>query len=159
VEKSNMVMLVGLGPRTAAGRKLGGSWEAAVRQLSGSWETAERQLGGSLPYSSNHTRLLRRAPFAKRAPNLPRCGFCHRLFQLACCFARPPLRPQGPTGCGKTLLAKTLARLVNVPFAMADATTLTQVRGGAARPALGRAAAQGRRGFGGASQHLPGPPS
>ncbi len=36
----------------------------------------------------------------------------------------------GPTGSGKTLLAKTLARLVNVPFAMADATTLTQVRGG-----------------------------
>lgn len=33
----------------------------------------------------------------------------------------------GPTGSGKTLLAKTLARLVNVPFAMADATTLTQV--------------------------------
>ncbi len=35
----------------------------------------------------------------------------------------------GPTGSGKTLLAKTLARLVNVPFAMADATTLTQVGG------------------------------
>lgn len=33
---------------------------------------------------------------------------------------------QGPTGSGKTLLAKTLARLVNVPFAMSDATTLTQ---------------------------------
>lgn len=32
----------------------------------------------------------------------------------------------GPTGCGKTLLAKTLARLVNVPFTLADATTLTQ---------------------------------
>jgi len=32
----------------------------------------------------------------------------------------------GPTGSGKTLLAKTLAKLVNVPFAMADATTLTQ---------------------------------
>ena len=32
----------------------------------------------------------------------------------------------GPTGCGKTLLAKTLARLVNVPFTMSDATTLTQ---------------------------------
>lgn len=32
----------------------------------------------------------------------------------------------GPTGSGKTLLAKTLAKLVNVPFALADATTLTQ---------------------------------
>ncbi|KAK9069940.1 hypothetical protein SSX86_010338 [Deinandra increscens subsp. villosa] len=32
----------------------------------------------------------------------------------------------GPTGSGKTLLAKTLARFVNVPFVMADATTLTQ---------------------------------
>ncbi|GAB2265068.1 CLP protease regulatory subunit clpx1, mitochondrial [Dionaea muscipula] len=32
----------------------------------------------------------------------------------------------GPTGSGKTLLAKTLAKLVNVPFVMADATTLTQ---------------------------------
>eukprot|EP00879_Flechtneria_rotunda_P002656 GHRR01002860.1.p1 GENE.GHRR01002860.1~~GHRR01002860.1.p1 ORF type:complete len:520 (+),score=192.55 GHRR01002860.1:591-2150(+) len=32
----------------------------------------------------------------------------------------------GPTGSGKTLMAKTLAKLVNVPFAMADATTLTQ---------------------------------
>ncbi len=40
-----------------------------------------------------------------------------------------PLWQQGPTGCGKTLLAKTLARLVNVPFAMSDATTLTQVGG------------------------------
>lgn len=32
----------------------------------------------------------------------------------------------GPTGCGKTLLAQTLARVLNVPFAMADATTLTE---------------------------------
>jgi ATP-dependent Clp protease ATP-binding subunit ClpX len=32
----------------------------------------------------------------------------------------------GPTGCGKTLLAETLARFLNVPFAMADATTLTE---------------------------------
>lgn len=32
----------------------------------------------------------------------------------------------GPTGCGKTLLAQTLARILNVPFAMADATTLTE---------------------------------
>ncbi|EDN69574.1 ATP-dependent Clp protease ATP-binding subunit clpX [Beggiatoa sp. PS] len=32
----------------------------------------------------------------------------------------------GPTGCGKTLLAETLARFLEVPFAMADATTLTE---------------------------------
>ena len=32
----------------------------------------------------------------------------------------------GPTGCGKTLLAETLAKMLNVPFAMADATTLTE---------------------------------
>ena len=32
----------------------------------------------------------------------------------------------GPTGSGKTLLAQTLARMLNVPFVMADATTLTE---------------------------------
>jgi ATP-dependent Clp protease ATP-binding subunit ClpX len=32
----------------------------------------------------------------------------------------------GPTGCGKTLLAQTLARMLDVPFAIADATTLTE---------------------------------
>ena len=32
----------------------------------------------------------------------------------------------GPTGSGKTLLAQTLARLLNVPFVIADATTLTE---------------------------------
>ncbi|MGH2865321.1 MAG: ATP-dependent Clp protease ATP-binding subunit ClpX, partial [Solirubrobacteraceae bacterium] len=33
---------------------------------------------------------------------------------------------RGPTGCGKTLLAQTLARILNVPFAIADATALTE---------------------------------
>ena len=32
----------------------------------------------------------------------------------------------GPTGCGKTLLAQTLAEMLDVPFAVADATTLTE---------------------------------
>ena len=32
----------------------------------------------------------------------------------------------GPTGCGKTFLAQTLAKILNVPFAIADATTLTE---------------------------------
>ena len=32
----------------------------------------------------------------------------------------------GPTGSGKTLLAQTLAKILNVPFAMADATSLTE---------------------------------
>jgi replication-associated recombination protein RarA len=32
----------------------------------------------------------------------------------------------GPTGSGKTLLAQTLARILDVPFTMADATTLTE---------------------------------
>ena len=32
----------------------------------------------------------------------------------------------GPTGCGKTLLAQTLAKTLKVPFAIADATTLTE---------------------------------
>src|SRR6187401_3755675 len=33
---------------------------------------------------------------------------------------------RGPTGCGKTLLAQTLAKILNVPFAIADATNLTE---------------------------------
>lgn len=36
----------------------------------------------------------------------------------------------GPTGSGKTLLAKTLAKLVDVPLVIADATCLTQVEWG-----------------------------
>ncbi len=41
-------------------------------------------------------------------------------------LAKSNILLMGPTGSGKTLLAQTLARLLNVPFAMADATTLTE---------------------------------
>ena len=39
---------------------------------------------------------------------------------------RMPVMLKGPTGCGKTLLAQTLARFLNVPFTIADATSLTE---------------------------------
>src|ERR1700676_3855545 len=41
-------------------------------------------------------------------------------------LAKSNILPLGPTGSGKTLLAQTLARLLNVPFAIADATALTE---------------------------------
>ena len=41
-------------------------------------------------------------------------------------WARANILLIGPTGSGKTLLAQTLARLLNVPFTIADATTLTE---------------------------------
>ncbi|MEI8405728.1 MAG: ATP-dependent Clp protease ATP-binding subunit ClpX, partial [Actinomycetes bacterium] len=41
-------------------------------------------------------------------------------------LARSNIVLLGPTGCGKTLLAQTLARMLNVPFAIADATALTE---------------------------------
>ncbi len=41
-------------------------------------------------------------------------------------LAKSNILLMGPTGCGKTLLAKTLARMLNVPFAIADATALTE---------------------------------
>ena len=36
-----------------------------------------------------------------------------------------PILLKGPTGCGKTLMAQILARMLNVPFAISDATALT----------------------------------
>jgi ATP-dependent Clp protease ATP-binding subunit ClpX len=41
-------------------------------------------------------------------------------------LAKSNILLMGPTGCGKTYLAQTLARMLNVPFAMADATALTE---------------------------------
>src|SRR4029450_6553467 len=41
-------------------------------------------------------------------------------------LAKSNILPIGPPGSGKTLLAQTLARLLNVPFVIADATTLTE---------------------------------
>ncbi|MDG1287464.1 MAG: ATP-dependent Clp protease ATP-binding subunit ClpX [Rickettsiales bacterium] len=41
-------------------------------------------------------------------------------------LAKSNILIMGPTGCGKTLLAQTLARILDVPFTMADATTLTE---------------------------------
>src|SRR6201995_653217 len=41
-------------------------------------------------------------------------------------LAKPNIMLLGPTGCGKTLLAQTLAKMLNVPFAIADATALTE---------------------------------
>jgi hypothetical protein len=52
-----------------------------------------------------------------------------RVRELAASHLRrppPPLERAGPTGSGKTLVARTLARLVDVPFTIADATCLTQ---------------------------------
>src|SRR5699024_10574168 len=41
-------------------------------------------------------------------------------------LAKSNIAMLGPTGCGKTYLAQTLARMIDVPFAMADATALTE---------------------------------
>ena len=48
-----------------------------------------------------------------------------RMFEAAA-SNQLPVMLKGPTGCGKTLLAQTLARFLNVPFTIADATSLTE---------------------------------
>ena len=54
----------------------------------------------------------------KRLANLPKAAEIE--------LAKSNILLIGPTGCGKTLLAQTLARVLDVPFTMADATTLTE---------------------------------
>ena len=64
----------------------------------------------------------------------------------------------GPTGCGKTLLAQTLARMLNVPFAIADATALTEAglrrRGRREHPAQAHPGRRLRRQEGRDGHHL-----
>ncbi|TDB39126.1 MAG: ATP-dependent Clp protease ATP-binding subunit ClpX [Actinobacteria bacterium] len=53
-----------------------------------------------------------------------RCAPCENTDDVE--IAKSNIMLLGPTGCGKTLLAQTLARILKVPFAIADATTLTE---------------------------------
>ncbi len=53
-----------------------------------------------------------------------RCAPCENTEDVE--IAKSNIMLLGPTGCGKTLLAQTLARILKVPFAIADATTLTE---------------------------------
>jgi ATP-dependent Clp protease ATP-binding subunit ClpX len=53
-------------------------------------------------------------------------GGAHRGTDGAVELAKSNILLLGPTGCGKTLLAQTLAKMLNVPFAIADATALTE---------------------------------
>ena len=48
------------------------------------------------------------------------------VYGVCLCVLQTNIMLAGPTGSGKTLLAKTLAQLVNVPLAIVDATSLTQ---------------------------------
>ena len=64
----------------------------------------------------NHYKRLQTSPGDKR----------HGAERTEIEIAKSNILLIGPTGCGKTLLAETLARLLNVPFTIADATTLTE---------------------------------
>src|SRR5436190_2004602 len=54
------------------------------------------------------------------------CSFCGKSKHNDVELAKSNILLIGPTGSGKTLLAQTLARILDVPFTMADATTLTE---------------------------------
>ena len=80
--------------------------QAAPRRLRDRPGTGQEDAGGR---GLNHYKRLRHKP---------------RRMTTSSCQINIPLI--GPTGSGKTLLAATLARMLNVPFVMADATTLTE---------------------------------
>lgn len=93
----------------------------ATQRDSSQKESARKESGKGQPGKTEQQQPLGKAD--QRQPH--RVGFSGRdLAEVE--LDKSNVLLLGPTGCGKTLLAQTLAKLVNVPFAMADATALTQ---------------------------------
>ena len=70
----------------------------------------------------NHYKRLKVAATMHNEPKLSKAGADDAMIELS----KSNILLIGPTGSGKTLLAQTLARVLDVPFAIADATTLTE---------------------------------
>lgn len=70
----------------------------------------------------NHYKRLKVAANMQNEPKLVKSGTDNAMIELS----KSNILLIGPTGSGKTLLAQTLARVLDVPFAIADATTLTE---------------------------------
>lgn len=70
----------------------------------------------------NHYKRLKVAAQMQNEPTLVKAGSDDAMIELS----KSNILLIGPTGSGKTLLAQTLARVLDVPFAIADATTLTE---------------------------------
>jgi ATP-dependent Clp protease ATP-binding subunit ClpX len=76
---------------------------------------------------NHYKRTLSRQEPSSATVTTPSCGASrHLLGEDDIELQKSNILLVGPTGCGKTLLAQTLARILDVPFAMADATTLTE---------------------------------
>jgi hypothetical protein len=94
-------------------------------------QTADQQLNeapcdviGRQQCNPDTKRLMRRSPICSSV-SVCRVGFQRCLWKDGCERKSNTLLI-GPTGSGRTLLAQTLARILDVPFTMADATTLTE---------------------------------